>query len=181
MSGPGRSKRASFARERAGNSMNAPGRSERESLEREPAARPTSRATVGERFTASVTLTADDIRAFARSVGDSNPLHHDESIAARSRFGGLIASGTHSASLLMALTASHFSRHAQPLGLDFSLRFHKAVRAGEALHLAWTVTRVQWKESLGGDLVSLTGEARNPRDEVVLAATATLLVMDRSA
>lgn len=138
------------------------------------------RATVGERFTDTVTLTADDIRAFATSVGDTNPLHHDEAIAARSRFGGLIASGTHSASLLMALTASHFSKHAQPLGLDFSLRFHKAVQAGDALHLAWTVTRVQWKASLGGDLVSLAGEACNPRGEVVLAATATLLVLDRA-
>lgn len=138
------------------------------------------RASIGERFTDTVTLTADDIRAFAASVGDTNPLHHDAAIAGRSRFGGLIASGTHSAALLMALTASHFSKHAQPLGLDFSLRFHKAVHAGDVLQLAWTVTRVQWKESLGGDLVSLVGEARNARDEVVLAATATLLVMDRA-
>jgi acyl dehydratase len=139
-----------------------------------------SRASVGERFTEKVHLSAGSIRSFAGSVGDTNPLHHDEAAAARSRFGGLIASGTHSASLLMALTASHFSRHAQPLGLDFSLRFHKAVRAGDTLQLAWTVTRVQWKASLGGDLVSLDGEARNQHDEVVLAATATLLVTDRT-
>jgi acyl dehydratase len=137
------------------------------------------RATVGERFTGTAHLSADSIRAFAHSVGDSNPLHHDEAVAARSRFGRLIASGTHSASLLMALTASHFSRHAQPLGLEFKLHFHKAVYAGDTLALAWTVTRVQWKASLGGDLVWLDGEARNQHDQVVLAATATLLVMDR--
>jgi acyl dehydratase len=138
-----------------------------------------SRAVVGERFTESVPLSAESVRAFADSVGDSNPLHHDEAVAARSRFGGLIASGTHSASLLMALTASHFSRHAQPLGLEFKLHFHRAVHAGDTLQLAWTVTRVQDKPSLGGDLVWLEGEARNQRGEVALAATATLLVVDR--
>jgi acyl dehydratase len=140
-----------------------------------------SRATVGERFTETVHLSAGSISAFADSVGDSNPLHHDEALAARSRFGGLIASGTHSASLLMALTASHFSRHAQPLGLEFKLHFHKAVRAGDTLELAWTVTRVQPKSSLGGDLVWLEGEARNQHGDVALAATATLLVTDRSS
>ena len=138
-----------------------------------------TRATVGERFTETVHLTAESISAFAHSVGDSNPLHHDEALAARSRFGRLIASGTHSASLLMALTASHFSRHAQPLGLEFKLHFHKAVRAGDTLHLDWTVTRVQWKASLGGDLVWLEGEASNQFGELMLAATATLLVMDK--
>lgn len=139
-----------------------------------------TRATVGERFSDTVHLTAQSISDFAHSVNDSNPLHHDEAIAARSRFGGLIASGTHSASLLMALTAAHFSRRAQPLGLEFKLHLHKAVHAGDTLHLAWTVTRVQWKASLNGDLVWLDGEARNQRDEVALAATATLLVMDKS-
>jgi acyl dehydratase len=139
-----------------------------------------SRATVGEHFAETVHLTAESIRAFAHSVGDSNPLHHDESLAARSRFGALIASGTHSASLLMALTASHFSRHAQPLGLEFRLHFHRAAGAGDTLQLAWTVTRVQWKASLGGDLVWLDGEARNQRGEVALAATATLLVTGRA-
>jgi acyl dehydratase len=138
-------------------------------------------ATVGERFTDTVHLNAESIRAFANSVGDSNPLHHDEVLAARSRFGRLIASGTHSASLLMALTASYFSRHAQPLGLEFKLHFHKAVCTGDTLELAWTVTRVQPKPSLGGDLVWLDGEARNQRGEVALAATATLLVTDRDA
>ncbi len=139
-----------------------------------------SRADVGERFTETVHLTAESISAFAHSVGDSNPLHHDEALAARSRFGRIIASGTHSASLLMALTASHFSRHAQPLGLEFKLHFHKAVCAGDTLQLAWTVSRVQWKSSLGGDLVWLEGEARNQNGEVALAATATLLVTDRA-
>jgi acyl dehydratase len=140
-----------------------------------------SRATVGERFAETVRFSAESIRAFADLVGDTNPLHRDEGFAARSRFGGLIASGTHSSALLLGLTASHFSRRAQPLGLEFHVHFHRAVHAGDTLELAWTVVRVQPKPSLGGDLVWLEGQARNQRGEVALAATATLLVTDRAA
>jgi acyl dehydratase len=78
----------------------------------------------------------------------------------------------------MALTASHFSRHAQPLGLEFKLHFHRAVHAGDTLLLVWTVDRVQEKPSLGGDLVWLDGKATNQHGETALAATATLLVVD---
>jgi acyl dehydratase len=136
-------------------------------------------ARIGETFERSVTIGAEEIRAFAASVADFNPLHHDEAAAARSRFGALIASGTHSASLLMALTATHFSQRAQPLGLDFSLKFRKAVKAGDTLQLRWTVTRIEFKPSLNGELVSLDGEAVNQHGEVALSSTALLLVMDK--
>ncbi len=137
-------------------------------------------AHIGERFGRQVTIDAASIRSFAASVEDYNPLHHDEVVAARSRFGALTASGTHTASLLMALTATHYSEHAQPLGLDFSLKFRKAVKAGDALALQWTVTRIEWKSSLNGELVSLEGEARNQHGEVALSATALLLVTDKT-
>lgn len=136
-------------------------------------------AHIGEAFERRVSIDPAEIRRFAASVEDFNPLHHDEAVAARSRFGTLTASGTHTASLLMALTATHYSKHAQPLGLDFSLRFRKAVKAGDTLLLRWTVTRIEFKPSLQGELVSLVGEAINQADETVLTATALLLVTDK--
>ena len=136
-------------------------------------------ARIGETFGRTVTIDADAIRRFAASVEDFNPLHHDETYAARSRFGALTASGTHTASLLMALTATHFSQRAQPLGLDFSLKFRTAVKAGDRLAMRWTVTRIEYKPSLNGELVSLTGAAVNQRGEVALSATSLLLVTDR--
>lgn len=145
-----------------------------------PAGHVPRNAHLGETFQRRVTITAADIRRFAASVEDFNPLHHDEAVAARSRFGALTASGTHSASLLMALTATHFSQHAQPLGLDFSLRFRKAVKAGDTLQLRWTVTRIEFKPSLGGELVTLEGDATNQNGEVALSASALLLVTDKN-
>lgn len=139
----------------------------------------TRNARVGESFERRVTISADDIRRFAASVEDFNPLHHDAAVAARSRFGALTASGTHTGSLLLALTATHFSQHAQPLGLDFSLKFRKAVKAGDTLRLRWTVTRIEFKPKLDGELVSLAGDATNQHGEVALSATALLLVTDK--
>ena len=43
------------------------------------------------------------------------------------------------------------------VGLDFSFRFLRAIPAGTATSLAWTVTGVEPHEGLKGDLVTLEG------------------------
>lgn len=135
-------------------------------------------AQVGERFERVVTVDAESIRAFAAAALDFNPLHHDEQAARRSRFGTLIASGPHTASLLMGITATHFAARCAVLGLDFRLQFRKVVRAGDTLRLAWTVTGVEPKESLGGELATLQGAAYNGAGETVLSATGLLLLRE---
>ncbi len=49
---------------------------------------------VGEIFERIVTFDEQGARTFATLVGDFNPLHHDDEFARKSRFGGLIISGT---------------------------------------------------------------------------------------
>ena len=50
----------------------------------------------------------------------------------------------------------------------------------EGRHIqGWTVTRIEWKPSLDGELVSLIGESVNQLGEVALSATALLLVTDK--
>jgi hypothetical protein len=46
-----------------------------------------------ERFSAVLSLDPGSISAFARAVGDMNPLHHNADFAAATRFGWLTASG----------------------------------------------------------------------------------------
>ncbi len=89
--------------------------------------------TIGETFSATLALSADSVKTFATLVNDLNPLHHDEAYAAQSRFGGLIASGTQPTAHFMALLATHFSTHAQPLGLEFDIKLKKAAHAGDTL------------------------------------------------
>jgi len=60
---------------------------------------------VGDRVRFAKTLTDADVRAFARSSGDTNPLHLDEKIAERTRFGGRIVHGTLASGLISAALA----------------------------------------------------------------------------
>jgi len=133
-------------------------------------------ASVGDAFAQRVTFDAASIRAFATASGDLNPLHHDEDFARRSTFGTLIASGTHVGALMMGLTATHFSRRCAPLGLEFTLRFVRAVLAGTTLELGWTLRSLTPKASLRGDLARLQGRARDEAGIVYVEGDALLLL-----
>ena len=78
-------------------------------------------ARAGERFSSEVALTPRDVAAYAQAAGDSNPVHHDPDFARATRFGRVIASGTHTTALLLGLTASHFSKGGAMVGLEFWL------------------------------------------------------------
>lgn len=78
------------------------------------------RASKGMRFQATVVLTADEVARLPRSVGDDNPLHHDEAVARASPYRQRIASGPHTSALMMATTASHFSCSGAMVGLETS-------------------------------------------------------------
>ena len=131
---------------------------------------------VGERFTRRVAFDAGSIRAFATLSGDGNPLHHDESAAAASRFGTLIASGPHVVGLMMGLDATFLSQGAEALGLGFEFRFVRAVPAGAELTLEWTIAGIEPKPSLGGDVVSVEGRAVDDAGTVYVTATGRNLV-----
>ena len=138
-------------------------------------------AHVGETFTQTARLGVDEIRAFAVSVHDHNPLHHSDAAARAAGYPGIIASGTQIGSFLMAMTATHFSTPAAGgamrggLGMGFDMRFRAVVLPEEDIELRWTVTAVDRKDKLAGWIVQLEGEARSARG-LLLGATGTLLV-----
>lgn len=136
---------------------------------------------VGERFAERVTFDVETIREFARVAGDLNPLHHDAAYAAQSPFGTIIASGTHPTCRMMALTATYYSQHCQPLGLGFSFRFVRAVPAGVTLDLVWDVTALEPKASLAGEVVSLDGRAIDDDGVVYVTGQGKLLLRPRHA
>jgi acyl dehydratase len=134
---------------------------------------------IGERITGQVTLSSEEIAQFARLCGDLNPLHHDEVYARQTRFGGIIACGPHITSLMMGLTATHFSRDGAMLGLEFTFRFRKPVKVNEQIDMLWEVVAVEPKASLQGSLVTLQGKAINPQGQEVLVGTGKILATEK--
>jgi 3-hydroxybutyryl-CoA dehydratase len=136
--------------------------------------------TIGERFSVEYTLSEAEIAHFATLSGDFNPLHHDPEYARRSRYGSIIACGPHTVSLMLGLTATHFTQSGSGggVGLEYSCRFRRAVKAGEAIHIEWIITNVEHSERLGGDIVFMEGRSFNDAGEVKVTATGKILVTE---
>jgi acyl dehydratase len=137
------------------------------------------RVKVGDSFSETLTMTPEDAKAFSRAARDLNPLHLDEDAAAKSRYGRLIVSGTQMAAHLMALTATHFSRRGDVVGLDFSIRFHKPVYADETVTLSWEVVEVKSTSAGTADVVDMKGRVINESGELAVAATGRVMVAEK--
>jgi 3-hydroxybutyryl-CoA dehydratase len=137
------------------------------------------RAYPRERFSTEITLTPALVAAYARAAGDTNPVHHDPEFAAATRYGRLIASGTHTTALLLGLTASRYSDGRAMVGLEFWVRFRRPIYADETILLEWLVVKVTSNEKLKGDIVELRGRIRGQNGETALGAKGRILVTDR--
>lgn len=60
---------------------------------------------IGQKATRSITVTTDHVKKFAEISGDYNPLHFDESFAAKTKFKRLVVQGGLTTGLLHALVA----------------------------------------------------------------------------
>jgi acyl dehydratase len=137
------------------------------------------RAFPRERFSSEVTLTREAVSAFANAAGDNNPIHHDAEFAAATRFRRQTASGPHTTALLLALTASHFSQKGAMLGLEFWVRFRRAIYADETIRLEWLVVKVTPNEKLQGDIVELRGRIQGQDGQTAVGARGRVLVTDK--
>ena len=119
----------------------------------------------------SVTISEADIIAFAQQF-DPQDFHTDPVAAQQSVFGGLIASGWHTGSLVMRLYVGHYLSHVASLGspgID-ELRWNKSVRPGDELAIRVTVLetrRSQSKPDRG--IVRSFIEVLNQHGEVVMS------------
>jgi len=118
----------------------------------------------GETCERPIRFSRDDIAAFARLTGDTNPLHHDQRAARAARHGDIIASGQQTTAVMIGTLASHFSRSDDGLArellcLNFNFAFKAPVFAGQEMLLRWRVSTVEWSASLGGWLAHVDGWA----------------------
>ena len=92
-----------------------------------------------------------EVIAFARRF-DPQPIHTDPAAAAAGPFGGLIASGWHTASLVMRVLVEHYLARRASLaspGID-ELRWLQPVRPGDVLRVRTTVLEARRSRSKPG-------------------------------
>ncbi len=87
---------------------------------------------VGDTARRTRTVTARDIELFTEMTGDRNPLHHDEAVACRSRFGGIIVQGGVTSGLLNAVVAEDLPGPGTVF-LHTDWRFLAPVRPGDRI------------------------------------------------
>ena len=133
---------------------------------------------VGQKFH-SPTLSLDPraITAFAAEF-DPQPFHLDDEAARRTMFGGLAASGWHTAALTMRLcVASDFRPAGGIVGIGGELSWLKPVRPGDELRVEIEVIEVRQSRSRPRQgVVKVTVTTLNQNGDVVQTFAPTLFV-----
>ena len=119
-------------------------------------------------------LTAEEIIDFAQKY-DPQPMHTDAEAARASIYGGLIASGWHTAASYMRLVVDNVLRGAESIGspgID-TLRWLKPVRPEEILRARFTILESRPSNSRPDwGIVRSRGELINQNDDVVMSIEA---------
>jgi acyl dehydratase len=137
---------------------------------------------VGQKFgSGTVTVTAERIKSFGREF-DPQPFHTDEEAARNTFFGGLVASGWHTASMSMRLfVESDITPVGGSVGAGGSdLSWPRPTRPGDTLRIESEVLDLRASKSrpeIGIMKVKLT--TYNQNDEVVQIAHPTMIVPRR--
>lgn len=137
---------------------------------------------VGRRFeTASATMDVDAIKSFAANF-DPQPFHLDERAAEESFFGGLVASGWHTAAMTMRLlVTSGLPIAGGVIGAGGDIVWPRAVKPGDTLTVVSEVIAAKPSASRPErGMVTVKSETLNQKGEVVQVMTARLVVPRRA-
>ena len=136
---------------------------------------------VGQRFVSGSHLIDEaQIKAFAKQF-DPQPFHLDDDAAKQTIFGGLAASGWHTAALTMRLMVDGGAPIEGGLvGAGGEIGWPKPTRPGDVLHVESEVVAVTPSRSKPHQgMVTLRSETRNQHGDIVQVLTAKLVVPRR--
>jgi len=123
--------------------------------------------------TFSKTITEADIVMFAGVSGDTNAVHLNEEFAATTRFGGRIAHGFLTASVISAAVANRLPGPGT-VYLAQQLRFKAPVKPGDTVHAAVTVVSVDAAKAR-----AVLSTVCRVKDTVVIEGEATVMISSR--
>jgi 3-hydroxybutyryl-CoA dehydratase len=96
---------------------------------------------VGMTETLSKTIASSDVVGFAQLTGDRNPIHLSEHFAAKTQFGGRIAHGLYTASLISAVLGTRLPGPGA-VYISQTLNFRAPVRIGDQVEVTVTVAEL---------------------------------------
>src|SRR5262245_12548206 len=96
---------------------------------------------VGMTETFSKTIASSDVIGFAQLTGDRKPIHWSEHFAARTTFGGRIAHGLYTASLISAVLGTRLPGPGA-IYISQTLNFRAPVRIGDTVDVTVTVAEL---------------------------------------
>ena len=137
----------------------------------------------GQRFTSSTHLLDEEqIKAFARQF-DPQPFHLDAEAAKDTFFGGLVASGWHTAAITMRLLVESGLYIAHGLiGAGGEISWPKPTRPGAILHVETEILELRPLRSRPDrGIATIRTETRNQSGETVQVLLARLVVPRRQA
>jgi len=133
---------------------------------------------VGLSFTSTThTLSAEEIVAFARQY-DPQPFHLDDEAARDTLFGGLAASGWHTAAISMKLLVGDGAPFAGGIiGSGGELVWPRPTYPGDTLRVVWEITELTPSRTRPDrGMVKVRMETRNQRNEIVQVFSPRLVV-----
>ncbi|WP_036290709.1 MaoC family dehydratase [Methylosinus sp. PW1] len=126
-------------------------------------------------------VTTEEIKAFAAKF-DPQPFHLDETAAKDSLFGGLVASGWHTASLTMRLLTQCASFSGGLIGVGGEVEWLRPVLPGDLLSVEATILRIAPSKSRDDrGMVKMRVVTSNQRGKTVQLLDASVLAFRRPA
>ena len=127
-------------------------------------------------------ITADAIMDFGRKF-DPQIFHHDPDAAEKTLFGGLAASGWHTAAVSMRLFVDTMDVAGGIIGMGVDeLKWPNAVRPGDELRLEIEILEARRSKSRPGyGIIRIRNVTKNQRDEVVQSFMANTMLPTREA
>jgi len=126
--------------------------------------------TIGQSATFTKACTEETIKTFAIASGDNNPVHLDEEFASQTQFGGRIAHGLWTGSLISAAVATRLPGPGS-IYLGQSLKFRRPVKIGDELTVTLTIESKKEKNHS----VEISCDVKNQTGKSVVTGTADIM------
>jgi len=127
---------------------------------------------VGEKFSTERLVTDGLIRKFADVSGDYNPIHLDEEVASKTRFGRRIAHGMLSGAFISAVLGYELSER-NIVYLSQTLKFTAPVFIGDTVTATATITNIREDKPI----ITIETICTNQNGDVVVKGEAAVMVL----